>query len=286
MQSTESRSPQPESVAAESVGKLKRHALSIAACLLVSAMLATNATAQEEFDELKALIEINATDGDVGFHVLGDAGSWRYYRIKDPMGSVILSMRARNGLADQGLTEEFFESSEPLCEPDSEEPDERVVTLAEFLARFPEGDYSFFARGIENERIIGETAFTYNLPAAPNVELTEDMVFPADDVVIMWEPGDDLGESCSDQSLVNDGIIPDPASVPVEFWEVVVEVDDDDAPSNVFVAQVPAEQNFVSVPQDFLQPFLDMGFSEFKFEIGAIEESSNATFSEGSFEVE
>lgn len=240
----------------------------------------------EEFEEAKVIVEINATDGDVGFHALADADEWRFLKLTDPNGDKLLTMRARKGLRKQGLAEQFFESAEPLCEPDPEEPDERVVTLAEFVERFPAGAYRFVAVSLEGDLFISDRELTYNLPAAPDISLTEDMPFPANDVVIMWEPGDDLGESCHDHSLVNDGIIADPAGVPVIGWEVVVEVDEDEAPERVFSAQVPPEQTFVSVPSDFLQQFLDLGFTEFKFEVGAIEESGNQTFSEGSFEVE
>ena len=40
----------------------------------------------EPFDEIKVIVEINATDGDAGFHVLFDAGAWKEVRIDDPTG--------------------------------------------------------------------------------------------------------------------------------------------------------------------------------------------------------
>lgn len=258
-------------------------------CIALGTVFGSNAIAQDEFlewDELKVIVEINATDGDVGFHVLADAGPWQWLEGLDPDGNTILEMRALGALRAQGITEEFFESSEPLCEPDDEEPDERVVTLAEFVGRFAEGEYFFRANTIDGNRVRGATDFTYNLPAAPDIDLTDEATLPAGNVVIMWAPGDDLGEACSDEDLVASGAIADPATVPVVAWELVVEVDDDDAPDLVYSAQVPPEQTAVMVPNEFMQPFLDMGFSEFKFEIGAIEESGNQTFSEGSFEVE
>lgn len=240
-----------------------------------------------EWDELKLIIEINATDGDVGFHALADAGAWRWFRIDDPDGKKILAMRATGSLRDQGVTESFFESAEPLCEPDEEEPDDLVVTFAEFIMRFPEGDYLFRANNNEGDRVKGTTELTYNLPAAPDISMTEDSEQPIDEVIIEWAPGTDLGEKCHDQSLVDDGIIADPASVEIVGWEVVVEPDDEEAadPLRKFSVQLPPEQTSVLVPVEFLERFFGEDIDEFKFEVGAIEESGNQTFSEGTFSI-
>ncbi len=253
--------------------------------LAIAASLSTSAVADHtlEFEELKVLIEMNATDGDVGFHALADAGPWWWMRLDDPNLVKLLTIKALNGLRTQGLTENFFESSEPLCEADEEEPDERVQTLAEFLELFPEGNYLFRAANEEDQWYRGEAELTYNLPAAPDISATDEMELDLDDAVIMWGPGVDLGEKCHDQSLVDDGTIADPAMVEVVGWEVVVEVDDDDAPERTYTAQVPAGQNSVTVPEDFLQQFIDLGFTEFKFEVGAIEESGNQTITESFF---
>lgn len=257
--------------------------------LAILAALSTSACAEKvEFDELKVIIEINATDGDVGFHALADADAWYQMRVDDPDGNKIMNIRTFGALRVQGLTENFFESAEPLCEEDEEEPDERVMALADFLELFPAGEYAFRASMENGDRAKGDAELTYNLPAAPDISMTEDMAFAIDEVVISWAPGDDLGEACHDQDLVDDGIIADPSEVEIVGWEVVVEYDEDDSPEpfRVFSAQLPPEQTSVRVPVEFLQPFVNSGFTEFKFEIGAIEESGNQTFSEGGFEVE
>lgn len=253
---------------------------------LLGAISGPAISAPEEFGEAVVLVEINATDGDVGFHALADADAWQYMRLTGPDDKKLLTMKARNNLMVQGLTENFFESAEPLCEPDEEEPEARVVTLAEFVDRFPAGIYRFLAVNIEGGLFISDRELTYDLPAAPDISMTEDMTLSVEDVVIMWEPGTDLGEACHDESLVSNGTIANPATVPLVGWEVVVEAEDEEAPHRVFSAQVPPQQTFVSVPESFLQPFVDLGYSEFKFEVGAIEASGNRTFSEGTFEVE
>ncbi len=247
------------------------------------------AWAEEEFDEVLVRIETNATDGDVGFHALLDASGWRWLRLDDADGNKVFNAKPFTGARSQGMTEVFFESSEPLCEADPEEPDARVQTLAEFLELFPQGTYTAHGRTIgENEKLRGETSFTYNIPAAPDIGLTEDMTLPADNAVIMWEPGSDLGEHCHDQSLIDDGTIPDHASVEVVRWEIVVEPADDEGIDFVskFSTQVPGDQLSVTVPAEFLQHYLDLGVTEMKFEIGGMEESGNQTFSEGEFEIE
>lgn len=256
---------------------------------LVLSFASTAALAQEEFGEVLVRIETNATDGDVGFHALLDASAWRWLRLDDADGNRVFNARPFAGARSQGLTEVFFESSEPLCEADPEEPDARVQTLAQFIALFPEGTYVAHARTIvDNEKLRSETEFTYNLPAAPDIKLTEDMTLPVDDAVIMWEPGDDLGEYCHDQSLIDNGTIPDHADVEVVRWEIVVEPADDEGIDFVskFSTQVPGDQLSVTVPEEFLQRYLDMGVTEMKFEIGGMEESGNQTFSEGEFEIE
>jgi hypothetical protein len=257
--------------------------------VIVVAAFSQLAFAQEEFDEALVRIEVNATDGDVGFHALLDADAWRWLRLDDADGHKVFNAKPFAGLRTQGLTEVFFESSEPLCAADPEEPDARVQTLAEFLELYPEGIYVAQARTIdENEKLRSETEFTYNIPAAPDIELTEDMTFSVNDTVIMWLPGDDLGEHCHDQSLIDDGTIPNHADVEVVRWEIVVEPAEDEGLEflSVFSTQVPGDRNSVTVPAEFLQSYLDMGITTMKFEVGAMEASGNQTFSEGEFEIE
>lgn len=265
----------------------KTRTILFSAIALSLAAMAQTAVA-EEFDEVLVRIEVNATDGDVGFHALLDADAWRWLRLDDANGEKVFNAKPFAGARTQGMTEIFFESSEPLCEADPEEPDDRVQTLADFIALFPEGEYIAHGRTLEEEKLRDTVDFTYNIPAAPDIELTEEMTFSVDDTVIMWEPGDDLGEHCHDQSLIDDGTIPDHADVEVVRWEIVVEPADDEGLEHVtkFTAQVPGDQTFVTVPEEFLQSYLDMGITEMKFEVGGMEESGNQTFSEGEFEIE
>jgi hypothetical protein len=260
----------------------KTHRLSVVAGLVALGMVVcTPGHAQEPFSETLVLVEINATDGDIGFHVLLDADAWRWVKIDSPEGNRLFKVKANGSLARQGLTENFFESDEPVCDPAlAEEPDEIVVTLAEFLQRFPAGHYLFTGRSNEGEALTDAALLTHNLPAAPNIDSFDGTGnVSTTNAVIEWESGDDLGECAFDN------LIPDPGSVPEVLWEVVVEPEDEETVDSlrVFSVQLPAGQTSVTVPQEFLDTYVSQGVTVFKFEVGAIEESGNRTFSEGVF---
>ncbi|HET6628837.1 MAG TPA: hypothetical protein VFG91_03585 [Woeseiaceae bacterium] len=239
------------------------------------------ASAQEPFSETRVLVEINATDGDIGFHALLDADAWHKVTIDDPSGTGLFRAKAKGSLADQGLTENFFESDEPLCSPELvEEEGELVVTLAEFQERFPAGEYIFTGTSNEGETLTDTATLTYDLPAAPDIEAFDGTGnVPTDNAEITWAEGDDLGE-CPFGDLV-----PPPGSVPEVGWEVVVEPEDEEAvfPLRVFSVQLPPDRTSVTVPQEFLDAYVAQGVTVFKFEVGAIEASGNQTFSEGVF---
>jgi hypothetical protein len=246
----------------------------------------------EELDEVKVIIEINATDGDAGFHALFDGGGWLEMVMEDPDGEEIFFEEAAGALADQGLTENFFESAEPLCVFDADEPDEEVVPLADFLERFPAGEYLLTGETIEGDEVVGAAELTYNIPAAPDISAIDEMEFvfsASSPVVISWAGGTDLGEKCHDQDLVDEGVIADPADVEVVGWEVVIEPEDDEGiePLRIVSAQLLPERTSFTIPAEFLRDYIEGNdISEFKFEVGAIEESGNQVFSEGTFEVD
>ena len=233
-----------------------------------------------ELDEAAVIVEINATDGDIGFHSLLDADAWKEARIYSPDGTLLFQEQAKGSLADQGLTENAFESDEPLCAPDEEEPDAEVVPLSDFVDRFEAGTYRFTGRTLDNEGLEGTAEMTYDLPAAPEI-------LGFDGTTVTWQPGTDLGR-CQDDGLVSNGTIPDPGGVDVVAWEVVVEPADDEAvdPLRVFSVQLPADApNTVTVPAEFISAYEAEDVAEFKVEIGAIESSGNRTFSEEEFEL-
>jgi len=268
-----------------------RKRTSFARILLVAASSAaalgtgtTVVTATEpcgDFGECVTLIEINATDGDIGFHFLMDGDDLNWGLIKDPSGARVFDDRASGALRSQKLTETFAESAEPLCWADPEaDPEDEIVTLEEFLERWAAGTYVFSGMGDSGEKSRGATELTHELPAAPS-----DLDF--DGSVITWEAGDDLGRCASNpelDDLVAAGVLPvHPEDVAVVAWEIVLEpdVDDGDPTGNlVFSIRVPGDipVKAVTVPAEHLASL--PADTPVKIEVGAIGVNDNATFSE------
>jgi hypothetical protein len=258
--------------------------LTIALLAIVAWALPLPAGATEpcgDFGECKTLIEINSSDGDIGFHFLMDGDDLRRGRIQDPSDRKIFEDRAFGALAEQTLTETFAESAEPLCwlDPDAD-PDDEIVTLEEFLDRWEAGTYLFTGMSADNEQAEGETELTYELPAAP-----VDLDF--DGSVISWLPGDDLGNCATAAELdvlVLDGVLPvHPENVQVDAWEIVLEPDVEDGDpvgALVFKIRVPGDisPTEVTVPADYLASLPDN--TPVKTEVGAIGGEDNATFTE------
>jgi hypothetical protein len=261
----------------------------------ITALVSGPANAVEpcgDFGECKVLVEINSSDGDVGFHFLMDGDSLRYGALFNPKHRKIYSYGARREFAKQFVTETFNESAEPLCwhpDPEDEEYGETVVTLEEFIDRWTAGTYHFFGIGDGWEISHGEDELSFDLPAAPaELEWETDEDEEGDiEGEISWEAGSDLGE-CADESdiadLIADGVLPsDPFDVEVARWEVVLEpdVEDGDPTGNMkYVVSIPgdADEFEVEVPDDYLETL--PANTPAKIEVGAIGVDDNATFTE------
>ena len=237
-----------------------------------------------DLDECRAIIEINATDGDIGFHWLADAEDLVGTEIVDPTGRRIFANAALGRLREQKLTETFGESSEPVCRPWlADDPDDKVVTLREFLQRWPAGAYRFRGLAEEGEVLLGRTPLTHWLPAAPRR-----VAFARG--VITWEAGDALGACATRAQLwqfVETGLLPiHPMSVPVKSWEVTLELED--GSNRSFTVRLPARgpsaQLSVTIPPEFLYSVgpdtpakVEVGAIGGRLEIG---DDDNATFTE------
>lgn len=228
-----------------------------------------------DLDECRVLIEINATDGDIGFHVLFDAEGWREARIHDPEGRKLFQERVHSALRQQKLTENFFESSEPVCEERlREEEDEEAVTLPKFLGRFPAGPYGFRVKREGGERLEGSTVLTHHIPAAPaNVDF--------DGSVISWEYGSGLGEC----TTLPEGFAVAPEE-DIVAYEVVLEPEDETLAPFVFRVVVPANgsSTSVTVPPEVLASLVPN--TPLKVEVGAIEERPDGSFGNQTFSEE
>ena len=229
----------------------------------------------DELDECRALIEINASDGDVGFHVLLDAEGWREARIIDPNGEKIFEERPSNNLREQALTENFFETAEPPCwwEADNEDVDwdeDEVVTLEEFLERFPAGAYEFRNKLEGGEELAGSTILTHVIPAAPvHVDF--------DGEVITWDY-DVNAEEVLGQCEVPEGLV---IAEDLAAFEVVLEPEDEEFAAFKFTVQVPPNVGQVTVPMEYLMALPEE--TELKVEVGAIELRPNNSFGNQTF---
>jgi hypothetical protein len=89
-----------------------------------------------------------------------DGEPWKRVKVFDPNEHKILDITGKRSLRKQGLTELFFESSEPSLDE---------VSLDEFLARFPEGEYEFKGWTINGVELESEAILTHVIPAGPEI---------------------------------------------------------------------------------------------------------------------
>jgi len=257
-----------------------------AAAVAVMGITTTVATATEpcgDLGECKVLIELNTTDGDIGFHFLVDGDDLVKMEGMNPDGKKFFKADAKKELREQFMTETFVESAEPVCRAVlAEEDEDIVVTLEEFLERWSPGMYTFKGKADEGEKPEGETELTHEIPAAPASLAFNDLTN-----VISWTAGDDLGNCATKlelDALELAGVLPEhPEDVDVDAWEVVFEPDVEDGDptgSLKFTIRVaggitPKE---VTVPAEYIDSIPDDTWA--KIEVGAIGGEDNATFTE------
>jgi hypothetical protein len=203
------------------------------------------------FSHAQVRIEVNATDGDSGLHVLLDAEAWKVVKIFDPKWRLIFEVEGGGSVRKTGLTELFFESAEPGFDE---------LPLAEFLKRFPAGEYKFYGRTLEGDILYSTAILTHALPNGPVLlSPPEDSVQNPNNTVVAWQP------------------VADPPGSRITRYEVIVE-DESSEPKRVLSAVVPATVTSMTIPSSFLLPG-----GEYKYEVVAIEESGNQTLSEAAF---
>ncbi len=228
-------------------------ATALAAGGLTLAIAPTSAHAVK-LDEAEVFFEINDTDGDAGIQMFLDGEGWRRMKVFDPDGKLVLDVKGKGAIRQQGLTELFFESAEPSFE---------VQPLEEFLALHPPGKYIFEGTTTEGEPLTGMDRLSHRLPGAPL------LVFPVEEAVdpenaeFVWEA------------------VADPAGGEIVSYNVVVECEGEE--ERVLDVTVGPETTSLTVPPEFLE---QEEFDECKWEVLAIENSGNRTISEAEFEVD
>ena len=230
----------------------------VASLFMVAPVWAGNNGSAIPFSRAKIIVEFNASAQDVGIQVLVDGEPWKHLRVFSPNGRRVLEITSRRSLGKQGLTELFFESSEPsLVE----------LPLPEFLARFPEGEYGLKGRTIDDIELEGTAILSHVIPAGPEIispvslDNNPPVVDPSN-AVIEWNPVTDT--------------ITDSDTFEIIGYQVIVEQVE---PLRIFSIDLPASVTSVVVPPDF---FLQADTLH-KFEVLAIEASGNQTITESEF---
>ncbi len=219
-------------------------------------------TAAAQLKDAKLLIEHNATDEDTGFQGFADHDPWNELAIENPTGTRIVTVTAEGGLRDFGLTELFFETSEPA---NAEVPIPRV------LERLPKGFYEFEAAAVGGGEAEATARFTHRIPEGPELLTPEDEAtgLDPDAIVVSWEPvtralSGSAVKIVGYQVIVEEGAEP---QFPQGFYKPVMSV------------YLPADTTQVTVPGEFMRDD-----ACWEYEVLAIEDSGNQTLESAAFE--
>ena len=216
------------------------------------AIAATNGSGAEKaaarkpiaFEQHDLFIESNSTDRDAGLQLKVDAEDWKDFRLLDTKGNTMVDLNTRGRLRPVGLTELFFEASEPSFDE---------VPFSRFKRRFPTGRYRFRGRTVDGRRLVGSDRLSHVVPAGPKVTFpTSGAQVDPDGFKVTWEP------------------VTSPAGVRIVSYQVIVEQG-----GRELSMYLPASATSATIPGEFLEP--GMGT---KGEVLARERSGNQTITQ------
>ena len=212
----------------------------------------SSANAKVPFKAAKLIIEFNASAEDIGVQMFLDADPWKTINIIAPNGKLIFEVDGRTTVRKLGMTELFFESHEPSIND---------LSVPEFLALFPEGDYKFIGRNTEGDTLVGTIPFSHRFPDGPTIigPKKKGRQDPQN-TVIRWDP------------------VVTPAGIQIVQYQVIVEGGEPLRHYDVFV---PASVTSLTVSPEFLEPR-----TNYIFEVLAIEANGNQTITEGEFKTQ
>ena len=219
------------------------------------------------FDVANVFVQLNDTDGDLGFHAQIDGDAWTLLKIKDPNAVVLFEIRNTGPLQQQGLTELSFESAEPPF-------DELSPEL--FFDRFPEGEYEISGLTIGGIQMKGTADFTHVMPAPPKIlspvaaDCDAPTVVESGDLTITWEA----------VTTSHPMIGRYDKNIEIVGYEVFIERVEP-TPTIIHGINLPSDVTEVEVPEAFLA----LG-ATFKFEVLVRAANGNKTSVESCFEVE
>jgi len=216
----------------------------------------TSAAAPVEIEESKVSIEWNSTADDYGVQFFWDGSPWKSMTVRDQSGNLVLDVSAKGRVRTHGLTETFFESSEPPAS---------VLSREAFFERFPEGEYAFRGTGLDGSTMVGDATFTHVLPAPPK------NLFPSAGATVS-----PAGFTATFDPVVKDV---DGNAVDIASYEVIVEKEDEEPILQVLDVILRPSQTSVAVAAQFLEPD-----TSYIMEVIAVERGGNKTITEsGSF---
>jgi hypothetical protein len=237
--------------------------IAIAMAALVAGSSAAGGREQEaeegqpvEFKDARLKIETNDTDGDAGIQVFLDSDPWQWIEISDPNGRRLFRSATRGSFGLQGGTELFLESGEPSFDE---------VSFAEFLARFPEGEYRFRGEGNDDEQFFGTATLTHDIPAGPRLVGPHEggpLVDP-DNAVVRWEP------------------VAPPNGSPIIAYQVLVVLGETGLPALpklTLDVMMPPTATSLAIPPGFLRRH-----TLYEWEVLSIEAGGNQTLSSSFF---
>lgn len=227
--------------------RLKRTFIFLAA--VVALGLGVPGLAQDGFDIARIYIEYNQSANDLGFHVTLDGEEWTDLKIYDPAGTKIFDLSAKGGYKNLGLTELFFEGAEPNL---SEFP------LEELLALFPEGEYTFIGKTVDNEKLVSTATLSHDVPNGPVISTAPSLACPGT-IAVSWTP------------VTGPAPILPNGTINVVAYQVIV---------GSFQVTVPASVTSVTVPPEYYQ---SLASGTHPYEVLAIDANGNQTITEGTF---
>ena len=205
---------------------------------------ATSAQGPVRYAQSDLYIEYNATAGDAGLQLGLDAEDWRRFTLLDTRGRRLAEVDAKGRLRSFGLTELFFEASEPSF---------KELPFREFKRRFPEGTYRFRGVDVDGRRVIGSDRLSHLIPEAPKVTFpTRGARVDQTGFKVTWEP------------------VTRPAGVRIVSYQVIVRQDDRE-----LSMYLPSTATGATIPAEFLVPGTAL-----EGELLARERGGNQTISE------
>jgi hypothetical protein len=192
-------------------------------------------------------IETNATDRDAGLQLDLDAEDWGRLTIGDPNGQPLLNVKGKGRLREFGLTELFFEASEPSFDE---------FPFTKLKKRFPEGNYTFRGRTVDGGELVGSDRLSHLVPDGPVVTFpTEGAQVDPNGLTVTWEP------------------VTTPAGVAIVRYIVNVTQE-----NRELTMDLESTSTSASIPSQFLKPGTETGV-----EVLAREKSGNQTITAVSF---